>query len=249
MRQKIVAGNWKMNTNLQEGVLLANKIAEQHNNNNVKVILIPPFTHLDAVKKKITHTGISTGAQNCATNEKGAFTGEVSAEMIKSTGAEYVVIGHSERRAYYYETNDILKQKTDTALNNKLIPIFCCGETLEERNSGAYFNIIKQQIQESTFHLDKTEFEKIIIAYEPVWAIGTGITATPGQAEEIHSFIRKTIEKKYGNDTAGNISIIYGGSCKPSNAKDIFSNPNVDGGLIGGASLNADDFIAITNSF
>jgi len=249
MKQKIVAGNWKMNTNLQEGKDLSVDIIRSVKNDDVKVIIIPPFTHLSNIINETNNSFVSIGAQNCAAYEKGAYTGEVSAEMLKSIGIEYVLIGHSERRAYFNETNEILKQKLDIALKNQLLPIFCCGEMLEERNSNNHFSVVKQQLKESLFHLKNYDLIKLIIAYEPVWAIGTGLTASPKQAEEMHAFIRKVIQEQYGNDIANNISILYGGSCKPTNAKELFSNPNVDGGLIGGAALNANDFVGIINSF
>jgi len=249
MRQKIVAGNWKMNTNLQEGKNLSVDIVKLVRNNKVKVIIIPPFTHLSNILNETNNSFVSVGAQNCAVYEKGAYTGEVSAEMLKSIGIEYVLIGHSERRAYFNETNETLKQKLEIALKNQLLPIFCCGETLEERNSNNHFSIVKQQLKESLFHLENDNFTKLIIAYEPVWAIGTGLTASSQQAEEMHAYIREVIQNQYGDDIANNISILYGGSCKPTNAKELFSNPNVDGGLIGGAALNANDFIGIINSF
>lgn len=249
MRQKIVAGNWKMNTSLQEGLDLSLQISKQYNAKDIKLILIPPFTHIASVYNQTKNTGIDLGAQNCSTEQKGAFTGEISVEMISSVNAKYVIVGHSERRSYYGETNAILKQKLDIVLKNELTPILCCGETLEERNAGNHFKIVKSQIEESSFHLSADEFKKLVIAYEPVWAIGTGVTASSAQAEEMHSFIRNEIAKKYGYEIAEYISILYGGSCKSSNAKELFVCKNIDGGLIGGAALNADEFIAISNSF
>jgi len=251
MRQKIVAGNWKMNKTLQEGVQLAaevDKLVAELKNNNVKVILAPPFIHLTEVKKAIK-SSISIAAQNCASEPSGAYTGEVSAAMVKSTGAEYVILGHSERRQYYNEGNKLLFKKTQLALANGLIPIFCIGEVLEERESNKHFEVVKSQIVEGLFNLSVDDFKKVVIAYEPVWAIGTGKTASSDQAQEMHKFIRDTIAAKFGQSVADGISILYGGSCKPSNAKELFSNPDVDGGLIGGAALVASDFLGIVTGF
>ena len=251
MRKQIVAGNWKMNTNIAEGISLALNLRELEKqfNNNVEVIVIPPFTHLTEVTNALSDTNIKVGAQNCASEEKGAFTGEVSAEMISSLEANFVTIGHSERRAYYNETNDILNTKVKLALKNDLTPIYCCGEKLEERKAENHFDVVKTQISEGLFDLSKEDFSKIIIAYEPVWAIGTGVTASPEQAQEIHKYIRSIIAEKYGNEIAENISILYGGSVKPSNANEIFGKEDVDGGLIGGAALKAEDFMGIINAF
>jgi triosephosphate isomerase len=248
MRKNIVAGNWKMNKTLQEGVQLAeeiSKLVEQGIPANTGVIIAPPFTHLTEVARHIDADKISLSAQNCAAEASGAYTGEVSAAMVKSTGATHVIIGHSERRHYFGETDAILKKKTELALENDLIPIFCCGEVLEERKAGEHFNVVKKQISDALFFLSAEEFARLIIAYEPVWAIGTGETATPEQAQEMHAYIRNLISERYGEETAGNTTILYGGSCKPSNAKELFANPDVDGGLIGGASLKAEDFFAI----
>ncbi len=248
MRKNIVAGNWKMNKTLQEGVQLAeeiNKLVEQGVPANTGVIIAPPFTHLTEVARRIDAEKISLSAQNCAAEASGAYTGEISAAMVKSTGATHVIIGHSERRHYFGETNAILKKKTEMALENDLTPIFCCGEVLEERKAGEHFNVVKKQISDALFFLSAGEFTRLILAYEPVWAIGTGETATPGQAQEMHAFIRNLISDRYGKETAENTTILYGGSCKPSNAKELFANPDVDGGLIGGASLKAEDFYAI----
>lgn len=249
MRQKIVAGNWKMNTSLSEGIELAknvNKLAEDIKPESL-VIVAPPFTHLTEIKKVLTVVKLS--AQNCAAETKGAFTGEVSVEMIKSTAAEYVIIGHSERRSYYGESNNILAKKVKLAIDSGLKPIFCIGEILAERESGRHFEVVKNQLSEGLFHLDASEFAGLIIAYEPVWAIGTGVNATAEQAQEMHSFIRKEIRTKYHEAIAEKIPILYGGSCKASNAVELFANPDVDGGLIGGASLKAEEFIQITTSF
>ncbi len=249
MRQKIVAGNWKLNTNLSEGIELAknvNKLAEK-SRQDVRVIIAPPFTHLSEINKILTVVKLS--AQNCAAETNGAFTGEVSVDMIKSTGAEYVIIGHSERRTYYSETNNILAKKVKLAIDSGLVPVFCIGEVLAERETGRHFEVIKTQLSEGLFQLKPSEFSGIIIAYEPVWAIGTGVNATPEQAQEMHSFIRKEISIKYHDAIAAEMSILYGGSCKASNAAELFSNPDVDGGLIGGASLKAEEFIQIVESF
>lgn len=249
MRKNIVAGNWKMNKSLQEGIELAKAVNEKVTENSTTVIMCTPFIHLSEVSKVITKKNVALGAQNCANKESGAYTGEISVDMIKSTGATYVILGHSERRAYYGETNALLAEKTKLALAKGLTPIFCIGEVLEEREAGKHFDVVKTQLNEALFGLSADDFAKIVIAYEPVWAIGTGKTATSEQAQEIHKVIREHIAGKYGKAVADNTSILYGGSCNASNAKDLFSNPDVDGGLIGGASLKADDFLAIANSF
>ena len=248
MRRKIVAGNWKMNTNLQEGVKLAKEIKEltgKSDRNNVKTIVCPPFIHLSEVLKQIDNEKVELGAQNCSNESKGAFTGEISAAMLQSLGVKYVIIGHSERRSYYGEKNDLLKQKVQQVLSNEMEAIYCCGEHLNERESGNHFNVVKEQIEDGIFDFSADEMKKIIIAYEPVWAIGTGVTASPEQAQEMHAYIRQLLVEKYGQETAENTTLLYGGSCKPSNAKELFSNPDVDGGLIGGASLKAEDFLGI----
>lgn len=251
MRKKIVAGNWKMNKNLQEGLALAKELNEALKNKTVNcdVIIGTPFIHLANTAEVVDAAKIGVAAQNCANKESGAFTGEVSAEMVASTGAKYVILGHSERRAYYHETPEMLKEKVILALANGLTPIFCIGEVLEERESERHFEVVKSQIEASLFDLSGEDFGKIILAYEPVWAIGTGKTATAAQAQEIHAFIRKTITEKYGEEIAQNTSILYGGSCNASNAKELFSNPDVDGGLIGGASLGVDKFVPIIEAF
>lgn len=251
MRKKIVAGNWKMNENLQEGVALAKEINEAlvADKPNCGVIICTPFIHLASVAQVIDQNVVALGAENCADKEKGAYTGEVSAEMVKSTGANYVILGHSERRAYYHETPEILKEKVKLALANNLDVIFCIGEVLEDREAGKQNEIVKAQLEGSLFDLTAEEFSHIILAYEPVWAIGTGKTATADQAEEMHAFIRSTIADKFGAEAAENVSILYGGSCKPSNAKEIFSKVNVDGGLIGGAALKAADFKGIIDAW
>ena len=251
MRKKIVAGNWKMNMNLQEGVALATELNEAlaADKPNCDVIICTPFIHLATVAGILDANVIGLGAENCADKEKGAYTGEVSASMVKSTGAQYVILGHSERRAYYGETAAILKEKVNLALANGLKVIFCIGEVLEERESGKQNEVVKAQLEGSLFDLTAEQFSNIILAYEPVWAIGTGKTATADQAEEMHAFIRATIAEKFGAEAAENVSILYGGSCKPSNAKEIFAKPDVDGGLIGGAALKCADFKGIIDAW
>jgi len=249
MRKKIVAGNWKMNKTLQEGVELAKTINRQIEDNGVVVILCTPFIHLAEVSQAITKDSLYVGAQNCASETSGAFTGEVSVDMIRSTGAEYVIIGHSERRSYYHEDDALLNKKVKLALAAELVPIFCCGEVLAERQAGNHMKVVKTQIEKGLFDLSPADFGKVVIAYEPVWAIGTGVNATSGEAQEMHKVIREQVAEKYGNQMADNTSILYGGSCKPSNAKELFANPDVDGGLIGGASLNASDFMGIVSAF
>jgi triosephosphate isomerase (TIM) len=252
MRKKIVAGNWKMNMNLDEGLKFAGAIDQYFKDKpseKVKVILCTPFIHLPGIAEKLKKSKVALGAQNCASEASGAYTGEVSAWMVKSTGAEYVIIGHSERRSYYYEDDKIVNKKIVLAVNSGLKVIFCCGEIKPEREEGKHFIIVKRQLEEGLFSLSAGEMNKIIIAYEPVWAIGTGLTASPEQAQEMHKYIRDLIRQKYGADCAKNLPILYGGSCKPSNAAEIFSKPDVDGGLIGGASLKKEDFVAIAEAF
>ena len=251
MRKNIVAGNWKMNKNLQEGIALAKDLnaALTADKPNCDVIICTPFIHLASVVPAVDAAIIGVGAENCADKVSGAYTGEVSAEMVASTGAKYVILGHSERRAYYHETPEILKEKVQLALANGLTPIFCIGEVLEERQQGIQNQVVFDQLAGSLFELTAEEFSKIVLAYEPVWAIGTGLTATPEQAEEIHAYIRSVIAEKWGAEVADNTSILYGGSCKPSNAKELFANPNVDGGLIGGAALKVEDFKGIIDAF
>ena len=253
MRRKIVAGNWKMNKTFQEGMQLVDEIIQttaSATGNDVLKIIAPPFIHLSAVYEKLKSiNNFEVAAQNCHQNPSGAYTGEISAEMIASTGAKYVIIGHSERRQYYNETNDLLAKKITASIENKLIPIFCLGENIDERNANQHLEVVKQQLRESLFHLSPSEFSNVIIAYEPVWAIGTGATATCHQAQGMHHYIRTEVNKKFGKDISENISILYGGSCNPQNAKELFSCMDVDGGLIGGASLKAADYNAIVNSF
>ena len=252
MRKNIVAGNWKMNTTVAEGVQLAkevNEAVDAAGELKCDVVIGVPFTHLTAVKDVIDIEKVGLSAENCANKEKGAYTGEVSAAMVASTGANYVILGHSERREYYNETPEILKEKVDLALANGLKIIFCCGESLELRNAGTYEEFIKAELKDSLFHLSAEEFANIVIAYEPIWAIGTGVTATSDQAEEVHAFIRSFLAEKYGETVANDTTILYGGSCKPSNAPELFAKPNIDGGLIGGASLKAADFMGIVTAF
>lgn len=251
MRKNIVAGNWKMNKTLQEGVALATELKEILKNEkpNCEVIIGTPFIHLATVAEVIKGSVIKLSAENCADKESGAYTGEVSAAMVKSTGAEYCILGHSERRQYYHETYEILKEKVLLALANGLKPIFCIGELKEEREAGKQNEVVKAQLEGSVFNLSAEDFSKIVLAYEPVWAIGTGLTATSDQAEKIHAYIRSLIADKYGKEVADNTTILYGGSCKASNAKELFSKPDVDGGLIGGASLKAPDFKGIIDAF
>ena len=252
MRKNIVAGNWKMNTTVAEGVQLAKEVNEAvvaAGELKCDVVIGVPFTHLTAVKEVINIEKVGLSAENCANKEKGAYTGEVSAAMVASTGANYVILGHSERREYYNETPEILKEKVDLALANGLKVIFCCGESLELREAGTYEEFIKAELKDSLFHLSAEQFANIVIAYEPIWAIGTGKTATSDQAEEVHAFIRSFLAEKYGETVANDTTILYGGSCKPSNAPELFAKPNIDGGLIGGASLKAADFMGIVTAF
>ncbi len=251
MRKKIVAGNWKMNMELSEGVDLAtsiNNYFKEHSLKDKEVILCTPFIHLGTVSSLLNVQGLTAGAQNCNDHKSGAFTGEISAAMIRSTGAASVIIGHSERRFYYGEDDALLAAKTIEALRNGLRVIFCCGEVLAEREKNIHFEVVKRQLDKGLFTLPVEDFRKCVIAYEPVWAIGTGVTATPAQAQEMHQFIREIIKKQYGNDVASDTTILYGGSCKASNAAELFANPDVDGGLIGGASLAKDEFCSIVNA-
>ena len=251
MRKKIVAGNWKMNLNLQEGVALAKELNEAlaADKPNCDVVICTPFIHLASVAQVLEGSVIGLGAENCADKEKGAFTGEVSAEMIKSTGAQYVILGHSERREYYKETPEILKEKVLLAQKNGLKVIFCIGESLAEREANKQNEVVKAELEGSVFNLAEEDFRKIVIAYEPIWAIGTGKTATAEQAEEIHAYIRSIIAEKYGQAVADDTSILYGGSCKASDAPELFAKPDIDGGLIGGASLKCADFKGIIDAW
>ena len=251
MRKKIVAGNWKMNMNLQDGIALAKELNEtlKAEKPNCGVVICTPFIHLASIAQFLDQDIIGLGAENCADKEKGAFTGEVSAEMVKSTGAQYVILGHSERREYYKETPEILKEKVLLALKNGLKVIFCIGESLAEREANKQNEVVKAELEGSVFNLSEEDFRKIVIAYEPIWAIGTGKTATAEQAEEIHAYIRSIIAEKYGQAVADDTTILYGGSCKASNAPELFAKPDIDGGLIGGASLKCADFKGIIDAF
>ncbi|MBR5101155.1 MAG: triose-phosphate isomerase [Bacteroidales bacterium] len=251
MRKKIVAGNWKMNTTVTEGIALAEAIVAQSNElpKGVNLVVAPPFTHLTAVAQVLKGSAIALSAQNCADQPKGAFTGEVSAAMLKDAGCRYTILGHSERREYYGETSEKLVKKMALAFENGLKVIFCVGEKLEERQEGHHFDVVSAQISDVLFGLTPEQMANVVIAYEPVWAIGTGVTATSEQAQEIHAFIRKTLAAHFGEAVAEETTILYGGSCKPSNAKELFACPDIDGGLIGGASLKAGDFIAIAKSY
>ena len=251
MRKNIVAGNWKMNTTLPEGLALAKGLNEalKGKKTNCDVVIGTPFTHLASVVDAIDTSIIGVAAENCAEKEKGAYTGEVSAAMVASTGAKYVIIGHSERRAYYNETPEMLKTKVERALENDLTPIFCIGEVLAERKAGKHFKVVYEQIERSLFDFSADDFGKLVLAYEPVWAIGTGETASAEQAQEMHAYIRQTITQKYGENVANDTSILYGGSCNGDNAKELFANPDVDGGLIGGASLGVGKFMPIIEAF
>lgn len=253
MRKKIVAGNWKMNLSLEEGHKLTSEIVNMLKDENVQdvvTVLNPPFVHLYTVKKLIGDApNLFLGSQNCSDKASGAFTGEISAGMLASFGAQFVILGHSERREYFKETNQLLTEKTKQALANGLTPIFCCGEPLEIREAGTHEAYVKQQLTESLFGFSPEELSKIVIAYEPIWAIGTGKTASSEQAQEMHAALRSHLASKYGQAIADNISILYGGSANPGNAKELFSKPDVDGGLIGGASLKSRDFVEIVKSF
>ena len=251
MRKKIVAGNWKMNMNLQDGIALAKELNETltAEKPNCGVVICTPFIHLASIAQFLNQEGIGLVAENCADKEKGAYTGEVSAEMVKSTGAQYVILGHSERREYYNETPEILKEKVLLALKNGLKVIFCIGESLAEREANKQNEVCKAELEGSVFNLTAEEFKNIVIAYEPIWAIGTGKTATAEQAEEIHAYIRSCVAEKYGEAVAEETSILYGGSCKASNAPELFAKPDIDGGLIGGASLKAADFKGIIDAW
>lgn len=253
MRKNIVAGNWKMNCSLPEGKKLASEVihmVQDEVQNNTQVVLIPPFIHLTGIHSLIgSSRNIFLGAQNCHQESSGAYTGEVSAAMLVSCGATHVILGHSERREYFKETDELLADKVKFALDNGLTPIFCCGEKLETREAGDHERLVSSQVEKALFNLSEEEIKKVVIAYEPVWAIGTGKTASAEQAQEMHAFIRNQIASKYDQGIADEISILYGGSVKPENAKEIFSQPDVDGGLIGGASLKSRDFTNIIKAF
>ncbi len=252
MRKQIVAGNWKMNNTFQEADDLINELVEFINSNDIGdigVIICPPAPYLELASDSASESDLFVGAQNVNDHESGAYTGEISAAMLESMNIDYCIIGHSERRKYYHESNEMLSEKVNRAIESSIQPIFCCGELLPEREAGEYFDVVKAQLEESLFHLKEEDFEDVVIAYEPVWAIGTGVTATSDQAQEMHAFIRSLIKEKYNEDIAENTTILYGGSCNQKNAKELFANKDVDGGLIGGASLKADDFAKIIQSF
>ena len=253
MRKKIVAGNWKLNNTMEEGLKLSSEIANMINDelrDDVTVVLGTPFIHLSAVSKLAENTDkLHVAAQDCSTHESGAYTGEISVNMIQSTGASHVIIGHSERREYHNETNAELATKVNLALKAELTPIFCCGESLDIRESGKHENFVSEQLTESLFHLTEEQMNKVVIAYEPIWAIGTGVTASSAQAQEMHKALRAHLATKFGDTLAENTSILYGGSCKPSNANELFTQPDIDGGLIGGASLKSRDFMDIIKSY
>lgn len=253
MRKHIVAGNWKMNMTFGAADELIDNIMtsleETELDRNTLMIICPPFPYLEMANDYANDSYFAVGAQNVNDNERGAYTGEISAEMLESMEIEYCIVGHSERRTYYGETDAIVAKKVDQLLAHGIRPIVCCGEVLEEREADKQFEVVKRQITDGLFHLTAEQFANIIVAYEPVWAIGTGKTATPDQAQEIHAYIRSLIAEKYGQEVADNTSILYGGSCKPGNAKELFANPDVDGGLIGGAALKAEDFMAIATAF
>ena len=249
MRQQIVAGNWKMNNDLPQTQALIDSLKRQTKTSNAEVMIAPAFTNIWQAFQSLKDHNIEVIAQNMHFAENGAYTGEISATMLKSVGVTTVILGHSERRAYFNETDEMLAKKVDAALNNDMRVIFCFGEELQDRKSGNHKHIVESQIKNALFHLEDSAFKNIVLAYEPVWAIGTGETASPEQAQEMHKFIRETIAAKYGSSVSGEVSILYGGSVKPGNAKEIFSKPDVDGGLIGGAALKAEDFFAIVNAF
>lgn len=250
-RKKIVAGNWKLNKTLEESKTLANEIQALAGEipSDVTVIVNPTFVTLTAVKEIIGSGPVKMGAQNCYTKQSGAYTGEISAEMLKAVGSEYVILGHSERREYFAESDEMLAEKVNISLETGITPIFCCGETLEQREAGIHFDFVKSQLTNSLFHLSADDLKKVVIAYEPIWAIGTGVTASSEQAQEMHKLLRDHLASKYGQEVADEISLLYGGSCKPSNAEELFACADVDGGLIGGASLVARDFIDIALSY
>lgn len=246
MRHKIIAGNWKMHMNAEQTEDLLNDLIDQMPDAvNAQVIVAPPFVNLAHAVQHLQYTNIGVAAQNMHQAPSGAFTGEISGDMLRSIGVEYAILGHSERRAYFHETDEALAEKVKAALQNQIVPIFCIGEELKQREAGEHFQVIADQLRKGLFHLQAAEWANIIIAYEPVWAIGTGVTASPEQAQEVHAFIREEIRKVYKDEVADQVAILYGGSMKPDNAKELLSQPDVDGGLIGGASLKAADFVAI----
>ena len=249
MRKKIVAGNWKMNTSVAEGVVLAKAVAAAAGqvSDDVQLVVAPPFTHLVPVGEALRGSKVALGAQNCADQLSGAYTGEVAAPMLSGIGCTYVILGHSERRQYYGETSSLLARQLELALQSGLTPIFCVGENLAEREAGRHFDVVEAQLSEALFHLDPGQVAGCVIAYEPVWAIGTGVTATAAQAQEIHAFIRNRVAGRFGEERAEGMTLLYGGSCKPGNAGELFACPDIDGGLIGGAALKADDFMGIVS--
>ena len=249
MRTKIVAGNWKMNKNCEETEDLLNELIEKLPlDKEVQIVVAPTFVNLASAVDHLEFTNITVAAQNLHQAESGAYTGEISADMLKSVGVNTVILGHSERRAIFHETDAIIANKVDAALKHDMTVIFCFGEELKDRQNNQHFNVVENQLRDGLFHLGKEAWEDIILAYEPVWAIGTGETASPEQAQEMHAFIRETVRHTYGSNVAEDVSILYGGSVKPDNAQEIFGKPDVDGGLIGGAALKADDFVAIVNA-
>ena len=249
MRKKIVAGNWKMHKNAEQTEDLLNElIAKVPTDTTAQVIVAPTFVNLASAVDHLEFTNIDVAAQNVHQAESGAFTGEISADMLKSVGVNTVILGHSERRAIFHESDALIASKVDAALAHEMTVIFCFGEELKDRQSNTHFNVVENQLKEGLFHIKAASWENVVLAYEPVWAIGTGETASPEQAQEMHEFIRETVRKSFGSDVAEDVSILYGGSVKPENAKEIFSKPDVDGGLIGGAALKSDDFVAIINA-
>ncbi len=253
MRKNIVAGNWKMNLDHAAGLQLFAEVLNLINEDvkgNQEVVVCPPFVHISSLAQLLkVNSTVSIGAQNCHQADSGAYTGEISASMLKSSGATYVIIGHSERRAFFAEDDLVLTKKIDAVLKNELTPIFCIGETLEQRNAGTHFDVIESQLKEAAFHLDEGQFSKLVLAYEPVWAIGTGLTATHDQAQEVHAFIRSKVAENYSAKLSNDLTILYGGSCNPKNAAELFGQEDIDGGLIGGASLKARDFVDIIKVF
>lgn len=249
MRKNIVAGNWKMNNDIAQTAALITALQKQVNKGTAEVIIAPTFVNLHAAFESLINSAIEVAAQNMHQAESGAYTGEVSAGMLKSIGVNTVILGHSERRAYFHESDELLAQKVNTALKHEMRVIFCFGEELEDRKAGKHEDVVESQLKNALFHLTEAQWSHIVLAYEPVWAIGTGETASPEQAQDMHAFIRKTVASQYTSEIADNVTILYGGSVKPANAKEIFSKPDVDGGLIGGAALKADDFYAIVNAF
>lgn len=252
MRKKIVAGNWKMNKDFQDAEDLMFEIVDElteKGSGDTEVIVCPPAVYLEMSSDIAAENGFMVGAQNLSQFESGAYTGEISASMLHSMGISHCILGHSERRSYFGENDKIIAAKVDLALKNGIIPIYCCGEVLAERQAEKHFDVIRSQVSQALFHLGKEAISQVIIAYEPVWAIGTGVTASSAQAQEVHAFIRGLLTEKYGNEVSAEISILYGGSCNAKNAAELFANADVDGGLIGGAALKASDFVTIVNSF